>query len=165
MLPLQDSSSLQQAPCVRGGRLLTLPGPQPRTQALQTGEGRPHCWARFSPSSRLNCSFSAPTDPPLSMGHRWAGAWVSRSSSFLPPQVPSWPWVTSPWAGARVLSPQQSRAVRAVAAMPQSRPWGAERAFGESAEPFLLQGWAGHRGAPYHTMSPGKGIFGVKPTV
>lgn len=86
LLPLQDSSGLHQAPCVRLAASSPFPGPQPRTQALQTGQG--HGWGWLSPA--LGCSVASQPSllPPLA-GHRWAGAWVCLGPSCPCPQ----PWV------------------------------------------------------------------------
>ena len=164
MLPLQDSSGLHQAPCVRPASSSPLPGPQPRTQALQTGEGHPHSWGRFS--SALGCSVAFQPSPPLLAGHRWAGAWVPLGSSlfsapalalgtraevFAPQQSqgqPGPPFCLSlrqlrrPWE--RVLSPSCPRgwrhAARAGVATGPSR-----RGRGE-ARPHQPPSWAGAQG-------------------
>lgn len=85
-------------PCA-ASLLLTLPGPQPRTQALQTGEGHTPQLGPVFLSSRLFCSI--PASPPPLVGHRWAGAWVSLGPSLFP----------APTLGTRAgaFAPQQSQ--------------------------------------------------------
>lgn len=84
LLPLQDSSGLHQAPCVWLAASSPFPGPQPRTQALQTGQG--HGWGWLSPA--LGCSVaSQPSLLPPSCGTQ-----VGRSlglSRSLPVPAPS----------------------------------------------------------------------------
>lgn len=98
MLPLQDSSGLHQAR-VRPASSSPFPGPQPRTQALQTGEGHTPQLGPVFLSSRLFCSI--PASPPPLMRHRWAGAWVSLGPSLFP----------APTLGTRAgaFAPQQSQ--------------------------------------------------------
>lgn len=127
LLPLQDSSGLHQAPCVRPASSSPFPGPQPRTQALQTGKGHTPQLGPVFLSSRLFCSFSAP--PPPLAGPRWAGAWVSLCLPVPSPSPGYKSWDICPAAES---GPIQS--------YPSAQPQEAEETLGKSAEPFLPLG-------------------------
>lgn len=135
MLPLQDSSGLHPAPCVRPASSSPFPGPQPRTQALQTGEGHtPQLGPVFL---SLGCSIAFWPSQPRLAGHRWAGAWVSLCSSLSQPQAWYQSWDACPTAES---GSSQSH--------PCAQPLEAEETLGMSAEPSCPWGWRHAARAP-----------------
>lgn len=122
LLPLQDSSGLHQAPCVRPASSSPFPGPQPRTQALQTGEGHTPQLGPVFLSSRLFCSFAALPAPHLRdvEGQELGSLWV-------PPCSRPWPWVLEPG------HPQPSQGQARATPLPQ--PQEAEETLGKMLRP------------------------------
>lgn len=82
MLPLQDSSGLHQAPCVRPASPHPSRAPSQGPRRCRQARGTPHSWGRFS--SALGCAVAFPPSPPPLAGPRWAGAWVSLCPSLFP---------------------------------------------------------------------------------
>lgn len=158
MLPLQDSSGLHPAPCVRPPPPHPSRGPPAKDQALQTGKGHTPQLGPVFLSSRLFCSYSACRPHLRDTGGQELG---SLGPSLFP---------------APALDTKVGPLPRSRDGLSQGQPSasGSEETLGKSAEPFLPrgletwhQGWGCHRahqegergrGGPDHTAPrPGPG--------
>lgn len=146
MLPLQDSSGLHQAPCVRPASSSPSPGPQPRTQALQTGEGHTPQLGPVFLSSRLFCSFAALPAPACG-----DVAGQELGSLSVPPCSRPRPRVREPGLSAAEPGPSQSHP-SASASGSWGDPWGKRCALPAATEP-TRRGPAGGVARPHRTLS------------